>query len=246
MPFFTSVELSGLEKACRGNTFAQRRDAAVIAVFRASGIRLSELAGIRCGDLDLETREIKVFGKGRKERIVKIDYEAARSPASASTSFLVVPKLVGDRPGRDLAGRRQRGQDGTDLECRRRSPRHRRPPRPGVRGGDRPGRDLAGHHQLGQDGTDLERRKRPTATVISVKVAFLCAIKIFLDEGTNQIQRVVMARQLLKGLLSRSGLGFSNPSRVKRAVRSTSLMACPRVLIVRFMPVISRRFRTPC
>ena len=78
VPFFTSVELSGLEKACRGNTFAQRRDAAVIAVFRASGIRLSELAGIRCGDLDLETREIKVFGKGRKERIVKIDYEAAR------------------------------------------------------------------------------------------------------------------------------------------------------------------------
>jgi integrase/recombinase XerD len=44
----------------------------------ASGIRLSELAGIRCGDLDLETREIKVLGKGRKERIVKIDYEAAR------------------------------------------------------------------------------------------------------------------------------------------------------------------------
>jgi site-specific recombinase XerD len=78
VPFFTSVELSALEKACRGNTFAQRRDAAVIAVFRASGIRLSELAGIRCGDLDLETREIKVFGKGRRERIVKIGYEAAR------------------------------------------------------------------------------------------------------------------------------------------------------------------------
>jgi hypothetical protein len=35
--------------------------------------------------------------------------------------------------------------------------------------------------------------------VISVKVAFLWAIKIFLDEGTNPIQRVVMARQLLKG-----------------------------------------------
>jgi site-specific recombinase XerD len=78
VPFFTSVELSALEKACRGNTFAQRRDAAIIAVFRASGIRLSELAGIRCGDLDLETREIKVLGKGRKERTIKIDYEAAR------------------------------------------------------------------------------------------------------------------------------------------------------------------------
>jgi site-specific recombinase XerD len=78
VPFFTSVELSELEKACRGNTFAQRRDAAIIAVFRASGIRLSELAGIRCQDVDLETREIKIFGKRRRERIVKIDYEAAR------------------------------------------------------------------------------------------------------------------------------------------------------------------------
>ena len=78
VPFFTSVELSALERACRGSTFAQRRDAAIMAVFRATGIRLSELAGIRYGDLDLETREIKVLGKGRKERTVKIDYEAAR------------------------------------------------------------------------------------------------------------------------------------------------------------------------
>jgi site-specific recombinase XerD len=107
VPFFTSVELSGLEKACRGNTFAQRRDAAVIAVFRASGIRLSELAGIRCGDLDLETREIKVFGKGRKERIVKIDYEAARSPPAPAPPSWWCRSCVGDRPGRDLAGRRQ-------------------------------------------------------------------------------------------------------------------------------------------
>jgi hypothetical protein len=46
VPFFTSVELSRLDRACRGNTFAQRRDAAILAVFRATGIRLAELAGI--------------------------------------------------------------------------------------------------------------------------------------------------------------------------------------------------------
>jgi site-specific recombinase XerD len=78
VPFFTSVELSKLEKACRGNSFAQRRDAAIIAIFRASGIRRSEMAQIRCQDVDLENREIKVFGKRRRERVVKIDYEAAR------------------------------------------------------------------------------------------------------------------------------------------------------------------------
>ena len=85
VPFFTSVELLRLEKACRGNTFAQRRDAAILAVFRATGVRLAELAGIRYdpgdpgrSDLDMERREIKVRGKGGKDRTVRIDYEAAR------------------------------------------------------------------------------------------------------------------------------------------------------------------------
>src|ERR1035441_2903409 len=37
VPVFTSVELSELQKACQGKTFAGRRDAAIIAVFRAPG-----------------------------------------------------------------------------------------------------------------------------------------------------------------------------------------------------------------
>jgi integrase/recombinase XerD len=54
-------------------------------VFKATGIRLAELAGIRYypddpdrTDLDLGTRQIKIRGKSGKERTVKIDYEAAR------------------------------------------------------------------------------------------------------------------------------------------------------------------------
>jgi len=85
VPFFTSVELSSLERACRGNSFAQRRDAAVVSVFRATGIRLAELAGIRYdpadpgrSDVDLDRREIYVRGKGGKDRTVRIDHEAAR------------------------------------------------------------------------------------------------------------------------------------------------------------------------
>jgi len=85
VPFFTSVELSKLEKACRGSTFAQRRDAAIMSVFRATGIRLAELAAIRYdpddprrSDVDLDRREIHVRGKGGKDRTVRIDHEAAR------------------------------------------------------------------------------------------------------------------------------------------------------------------------
>jgi site-specific recombinase XerD len=56
---------------------AQRRDTAIIAVFTAAGIRLSELAGLRCSNIDLWQREITVRGKGGKDRIVKIGHQAA-------------------------------------------------------------------------------------------------------------------------------------------------------------------------
>ena len=86
VPVFTTVELSRLKAACAGGSFAQRRDAAVIAVFRATGIRLSEMAGIRHdpgdparSDLDLQAREIKIRGKRGKERTVRIDHRAARA-----------------------------------------------------------------------------------------------------------------------------------------------------------------------
>jgi hypothetical protein len=56
VPVFTSQELTRLEQACAGRSFAQRRDTAIIAVFTATGIRLSELAGLRCSDVDLWRR----------------------------------------------------------------------------------------------------------------------------------------------------------------------------------------------
>jgi integrase/recombinase XerD len=47
VPVFTSQELTRLARACAGRGFAQRRDTAIVAVLKASGIRLSELAGIQ-------------------------------------------------------------------------------------------------------------------------------------------------------------------------------------------------------
>src|ERR1700735_3239510 len=73
-------------RACAGRSFAQRRDTAIIAVLKATGIRLSELAGLRYdpgdprrSDIDLWQRDITVRGKGGKDRIVKIGHQAARS-----------------------------------------------------------------------------------------------------------------------------------------------------------------------
>src|ERR1039457_5436144 len=75
VPVFTSEELSALEKTCQGRTFAERRDAAIIAVLTATGIRAGELAGIRydpydsrLSDVDLCRREITVRGNGGRPR----------------------------------------------------------------------------------------------------------------------------------------------------------------------------------
>jgi hypothetical protein len=55
VPVFTGQELTRLELACAGRSFAQRRDTAIIAVLEATGIRLAELAGrLRAGQHSLE------------------------------------------------------------------------------------------------------------------------------------------------------------------------------------------------
>ena len=84
VPVFADGELARLERACGGRSFQQRRDAAMIAVFTPTGIRLSELAGLRYdpddsqrSDIDLWQREITVCGKAGKTRTVKISYGAA-------------------------------------------------------------------------------------------------------------------------------------------------------------------------
>lgn len=54
------------------------RDRAIIELFYASGIRVSELVGLNLGDLDFKGKTAKVLGKGHKERMVLFN-EAASS-----------------------------------------------------------------------------------------------------------------------------------------------------------------------
>jgi integrase/recombinase XerC len=57
------------------------RDAAILEIFYGTGIRLSELIGLRFRDIDMHNRTIKVLGKGAKHRIVPVG-----SPALAAVS----------------------------------------------------------------------------------------------------------------------------------------------------------------
>ena len=47
-----------------------RRDRAILELFYASGLRLSELVGVDLEDVNLSSRVVRVLGKGGKERIV--------------------------------------------------------------------------------------------------------------------------------------------------------------------------------
>jgi site-specific recombinase XerD len=50
------------------------RDRAILELFYASGLRLSELVGLDLDDLNLSSRMVRVLGKGRKERIVPFNH----------------------------------------------------------------------------------------------------------------------------------------------------------------------------
>jgi integrase/recombinase XerC len=56
-----------------------RRDRAILELFYASGLRLSELVGLDLEDVNLSARVVRVMGKGAKERLVPFNTTAAAS-----------------------------------------------------------------------------------------------------------------------------------------------------------------------
>jgi len=60
------------ERRAGAGGFSEARDLAMLELFYATGMRLAELAGLSEGDLDLVSDQVKVRGKGKKERIVPL------------------------------------------------------------------------------------------------------------------------------------------------------------------------------
>jgi integrase/recombinase XerD len=58
---------------------AGMRDKAMLELLYATGMRISELIGMDLDDLMMEDGEVRVYGKGGKERVVPISGPAARS-----------------------------------------------------------------------------------------------------------------------------------------------------------------------
>ena len=116
-----------------------RRDRAILELFYASGLRLSELVQLDLEDVNLSARIVRVMGKGRKERLVPFntstktalaawlkDRAALREAALAGDSarrgsrrsaevapraaVRQLPRHAADRPQRAAAGRALRGR----------------------------------------------------------------------------------------------------------------------------------------
>jgi len=64
----TEDKLSRLLAACSGNTFENRRDAAIIRLFLDTGMRAGGLVGLVVTDLDFDHDVAVVMGKGRRAR----------------------------------------------------------------------------------------------------------------------------------------------------------------------------------
>jgi len=71
--FLNREELEALLSAPDASRWEGRRDRTLIALAAQTGLRLAELTGLRCGDVELGTgAHVRCTGKGRKERCVPL------------------------------------------------------------------------------------------------------------------------------------------------------------------------------
>lgn len=68
-----------VETRATSGRFMDIRNAAILELFYSTGMRLSELQGLNRQDIDAVTQQVKVRGKGRKERIVPMGDHAMRA-----------------------------------------------------------------------------------------------------------------------------------------------------------------------
>ena len=131
-PMLTDDQLRALLRVCsEDHTFAGRRDEAIIRVLLDSGARRAEIAALRwtpdnpeTNDVSLDERQLRVLGKGRRERLVVIGREAVRAldrylryrdgGTRYGKSTPAAPRRAPAQPVARAQGRLHRVRDGPD------------------------------------------------------------------------------------------------------------------------------------
>lgn len=68
----TPEDLNRMMELAHGENPRSAQDRAILELFYSTGIRLSELTGLNTEDINIELKQIKVLGKGSKQRIVPL------------------------------------------------------------------------------------------------------------------------------------------------------------------------------
>lgn len=93
--FLTTQEITRLLETPDITTPLGRRDRALLELLYASGLRVSELVSLNLEQVNLDTCEIRVWGKGAKERMVLMGEPAARALVDYLNEGR--PELLGDK-----------------------------------------------------------------------------------------------------------------------------------------------------
>ncbi len=105
--FLDPGQAAALMELPKGDGLLARRDRAIMEMLYGCGLRVSELCSLRVEDVDLIGEQVKVRGKGSRERIVPV----GRMAANAVRAYLEVrkgarcPWLVLNRHGGRLTAR---------------------------------------------------------------------------------------------------------------------------------------------
>ena len=100
--YLSEREAAAVVEMPQGNTVKDLRDRAILELLYASGLRVHELVGLNDENLDMPQQLIRVFGKGKKQRIVPFGEFAGRALAkyleSRQQAGLAKPEDDGQMP----------------------------------------------------------------------------------------------------------------------------------------------------
>ena len=88
-------EMTRLLQAPDQTTVGGRRDRAILELFYASGLRLSELVDLDLDDVNVSGRVLRVRGKGGKERLVPFNQSSAEAIRAMTADHLPLPAAAG-------------------------------------------------------------------------------------------------------------------------------------------------------
>lgn len=91
---FTEAEIGRMYAACEKHSYRGQRMRAMLSTLLDTGVRASEVLGLRCADLDMETGQITVlpmFDKTRKGRTIALGKRARFDLSRYWSRFRLVP-----------------------------------------------------------------------------------------------------------------------------------------------------------